>query len=114
MKKIALILCAAAIFTLNSCGVGVYSVNSGLGDESAVCFFASDNYNINVNIDGKSYDTETIKHKQFKSRRNIKKTANQQITIAPGRHTVKVSKDGKVVYHKEIFISANEVKTINL
>lgn len=114
MKKIVLLLCAAAVLSLNSCGVGVYTVNGGLGDEGAVCFFASDKYDINVVIDGKSYATQTVKQQKFKSRRDIKKTAKRQITVAPGRHTVKVSKEGQEVYAKEIFISANEVKTIEL
>ncbi len=114
MKKIALLLCAAAIITLNSCGVGVYTVNGGLSDESAVCFVASDEYDINVIIDGKSYVTKTVKHKKFKSRRDIKKTAQRQIAITPGRHSVKVTKDGQEVYAKDIFISTNEIKTIDL
>lgn len=114
MKKIALLLFAAAVITLNSCGVGVHTVNSGLSDESAVCFFATDDYDINVIIDGKSYVTKTVKQKKFKSRRDIKKTAQRQIAITPGRHTVKVTKDGQEVYSKEIFVSANEIKTIEL
>ena len=114
MKKIALFLLTIATLALHSCGVGVYTVNSGMADEASVCFVDTKNYKINVNIDGKSYDTKTIKQKPYKARRNIKKTAKRQIAIAPGRHKVRVTRDGQEVYMKEIYVSANEVKVIEL
>lgn len=114
MKKIAVFIVAAISITLYGCGVGVYSVNSGMADESAVCFVAAKRYDINVNIDGVSYDTKTIKQKPHKARRDIKRTANRQLKVTPGRHSVKVTKDGHSIYSKEIYVSANEIKIIEL
>lgn len=114
MKKIVVFIVATISLTLYSCGVGVYSVNSGMADESAVCFVDTKSYNIVVNIDGENYDTKTIKQKPYKARRNIKRTAKRQLRVTPGRHRVNVSKDGQCVYSKEIYVSANEIKIIEL
>lgn len=113
MKK-SLLLITVLSFLFSSCRTGVYSVSSGLADESAICFVASKSYPINVDIDGVAYSTKTIKDKPQKANRNIKATANEKIKLGTGRHTVKVTKDGSVIYSKEIFISATEVKIIEL
>ncbi len=113
MKK-SLLLAVLLTFLFGSCRTGVYSVSSGQADESAVCFVSSKSFPIEVNIDGVSYSTKTIKDKPQKANRNIKATANEKIKLATGRHTVKVTKDGTQIYSKEIFISATEVKIIEL
>ena len=93
MKKIAFLFSVAVALVLSSCGVGVHSVASGMADKCSVCFVATESYEITVNID---------------------ETAESQITVAPGRHKVKVSKNGQEIYTKEIFVSASEVKVIEL
>ncbi len=112
MKKILLILVLTTL--LSSCGVGTYSVASGNADESAVCFVANQKYDISVDIDGTDYNLKTIKQKEFKNRRNIKQTTQDKINLTPGRHKVIVTKDDKEVYNKEVFISATELKIIEL
>lgn len=114
MKKFLLIIFAAVTLTFSSCGIGTYSVVSGNADEAALCFVASEKYDITVNIDGTTYEVQTIKQKQYKDKRNIKKTVNEQISITPGRHSVKVMKDGVEVYQHEIFVSNTDVKVIEL
>ena len=53
--------------------------------------------------------------KQLKTNnRNIKQVVKQQITLTPGRHNVIVTKDGVEIYNHEIFISASDVKVIEL
>lgn len=114
MKKIILILFAAITLSLTSCGVGNYSVVSGNADEASVCFVATEKFDITVNIDGNTYNIETIKDKQYKTRRNIKKTAQQEITLTPGCHKISVTRDGIEIYNHEIFVSNTEVKVIEL
>ena len=53
-------------------------------------------------------------YKTYKAKRNIKKTANNQITLPPGRHNVVVTKEGVEVYNQEIFVSATDIKVIEL
>lgn len=114
MKKILFVFIAIATVLLSSCGVGTYSVTSGNADESAICFVANEKYDITVYVDGTQYNTETIKQKTYKNKRNIKKTATKQIKLTPGRHSIKVVKDGMDLYSKEIFLSASDVKVIEL
>ena len=57
------------------CRIGSQSVSSGLPDESYVCFFSPKKQNIQVNIDGQTYSMQTIKDKEWRNDRNIKKTS---------------------------------------
>lgn len=112
MKKLLSLLIIAASLSLTGCGV--YSVSSGMADEAAVCFVSAQKYDISVTIDGQNYSTTTVKDKAHKARRNIKKTAQNQIKVSPGRHRIVVSRDGRELYNKEIFVSATEIKIIEL
>ena len=114
MKKIILTFFATTIFLISSCSYGVYSVSSGKADKAAVCFVDTKPYDIIVSIDGKTYETKTVKQKRHKARRDIKRTANNQIQIEPGIHKITVKKDGQEVYSKDIYVSATEIKIIEL
>ena len=114
MKRIIIILFAVITLSLTSCSVGNYSVVSGNADKASVCFTSTEKFDITVNIDGTTYDVKTIKDKKYKSGRNIKKTAQQEITLSPGRHKVIITKDGVEIYNQEIFVSNTEVKVIEL
>lgn len=105
---------ASMVLALTGCKVGVQSVASGNADECAVCFVSDKAYSITVDIDGAQYDLKTVKQSNYKARRDIKARANEQIVVAPGRHKVKVMRDGQEVYSKEIFVSASETKIITL
>ena len=105
---------ASVTLALAGCNVGVHSVASGSADEASVCFVATEAYNISVDIDGNHYDLKTVKQKSYKAHRNIKARANEQIYITPGRHLVKVFREGQEIYSKEIFVSATETKVIEL
>ena len=114
MKKLIMILFAVVTMSLTSCGTGTYSVASGNADEASVCFISSEKFDITVNIDGNTYERQTIKEKKYKNRRNIKKTVQEEITLSPGRHKISVTRNGEVIYNHEIFISNTEVKVIEL
>lgn len=114
MKKILLIIVALVTISLSNCAVGSYSVVSGNADEAALCFTANKKCDIVVNIDGVTYEMETVKYKTYKAKRNIKKTANNQVLLTPGRHNVVVTKDGVEIYNHEIFVSATDLKVIEL
>lgn len=114
MKKILLIFAALVTLSLSSCGVGSYTVVSGNADEAALCFTANKKCDIVVNVDDVVYEMETIRYKTFKAKRNIKKTADNQIALTPGRHKVVVTKDGTEIYNNEIFVSATDIKVIEL
>lgn len=112
MKKILFILALTSL--LSSCGIGTYSVISGNADEAAICFVADKKYDISVDIDGQNYYVETVKQKDYKNKRKIKKTVLNQISLTPGRHQIKVTREGGEIYSHEIFVSATDVKIIEL
>ena len=115
MRKIIFTLVVAvSAFILSSCGVGNYSVSSGVDDKANVCFVANNSYDIQVTIDGQSYDTKTVKDKEYKSRRNIKKTVQYSIPVSTGTHSISVVDNGKTVYSKKIVVSTGETKIIRL
>lgn len=112
MKKTILAIICTVI--LSGCGVGAYSISSGKADEAAISFTASTRQPIAVVIDGTTYNVETVKTKQYKTDRKIKRTALNTITIQPGQHEVQVIVSGAEVYSRKLFISATEHKVVEL
>lgn len=112
MKKMMIALIGAIV--LSGCGVGSYSVSSGKADEAMISFVSEAQTPITVTIDNESHDVHTVKTKAWHRDRDIKKTTQNTIFLAPGRHRVVVTMNGKEVCNKEIFVSAQEHKVIEL
>lgn len=112
MKKLSVI--AAFIMTLTSCGVGTYSVQSGVEDAAFISFTDDVKQAIVVNIDNMAYTVETVKQKAYKSGRNIKQTALNTIKLTPGQHIVSVTLNGYQIYSHKVFLSTGETKIIEL
>ena len=112
MKK--LIITAAFTLLLTGCGVGNYSVQSGVEDAAFLSFTDEEKQDITVTVDNMTYELQTVKQKAYKSGRNIKETALNTIKIGPGQHEVKVTLDGADVFDKKIFVSTGEHKIIEL
>lgn len=112
MKKILLIAFIAMFLT--SCGVGSYSVTTGLADESSISFVSEKKQNIIVTIDNQQYDVETVKLKAYRNDRSIKRTVANTIVMTPGTHEVKVTLDGNVIYTHKVFVSTGESKIVEL
>jgi hypothetical protein len=112
MKKSIII--AAFTMLLTGCGVGNYSVQSGVEDAAFLSFTDEEKQDITVTVDNQTYELQTVKQKAYKSGRNIKETALNTIKIGPGQHEVKVTLDGADVFDKKIFVSTGEHKIIEL
>ena len=112
MKKIIIILTGALM--LLSCGVGSYSVSSGKADEGMISFVSGEKTPITVSVDNESHDIFTVKTQAWRKDRDIKKTAQNTIFLAPGKHHVVVTMNGKEVCNKTAFISVQEHKVIEL
>ena len=110
MKK--LISIAALTVLLSGCGVGTYSLQSGVEDAAFVSFTDKTKHPIDVVIDDNTYQVETVRQKAYKSGRNIRKTV--EIKLAPGQHLVKVYQDGQEIYSYRIFLSTGDSKIIEL
>lgn len=109
-----LLLIVAFSMFLAGCGVGVYSIQSGYSDVAYVVFTDEVKGEIVVNVDGETYNVNTVKHKAYKSGRDIKRTAENSIKLTPGQHNVSVLLNGTEVYDNKVFISAGETKVIEL
>lgn len=109
-----LLLIVAFSMFLAGCGVGVYSIQSGYSDVAYVVFTDEVKGEIVVNVDGETYNVNTVKHKAYKSGRDIKHTAENSIKLTPGQHNVSVLLNGTEVYDNKVFISAGETKVIEL
>ena len=112
MKKFIFIT-ALSVF-LTGCGVGSYSLQSGIEDAAFISFTDDDKQEIVVNVDGKTYNVNTVKYKAYKKDRNIKHTAMNTIKLSPGQHKVSVLINGSEVYNHKVFLSASETKIIEL
>ena len=112
MKK--LIFMAAFSVFLTGCGVGTYSVQSGVEDAAYLTFTDDAKEQIVVKVDDNTYTLNTVKQKAYKSGRNIKQTALNPIKTGTRQHEVKVVMNGTEVFSKKIFVSTGEHKIIEL
>ena len=112
MKKLMII--AAFTMLLTGCGVGNYSVQSGVEDAAFISFTDNVKQDITVTVDDQTYIIKTVKQKAYKSGRNIKQTALNTIKTGPGQHEVKVVVNGTDVFSKKLFLSTGEHKIIEL
>ena len=112
MKK--LFVFAAVIITLTGCGVGTYSVQSGVEDAAFISFTDDVKKEIVVYVVNNTYSVETVKQKAYKSGRNIKQTALNTIKLTPGQHTISVTLNGNEIYSHKVFLSTGETKIIEL
>lgn len=114
MKKTILLLISIFAITLSSCSYHTLSLSGGKPDESFVCFVASKQFSIIVEIDDDIvHECKTVKQKS-NNYKNNKKKLKHTIIISPGKHSIKVLRDNKEIYSKEIFVSASEIKIITL
>ena len=112
MKK--LMITAAFTMLLAGCGVGTYSVQSGVEDAAFISFTDDAKQDITVTVDNQTYALKSVKQKAYKSGRNFRQTAQNTIKTTPGQHEVKVSVNGNEVFGKKIFVSTGEHKIIEL
>lgn len=112
MKKLLLFLSAALLLT--GCGVGSHTVVSGQADEAGVVFLADKELAIDVTVDNMTYRVNTVADSNFKTKRNIKKTALNTIVVKPGQHDLTVRYGGQTVLTQKIFVSAGDTKVIKL
>ena len=112
MKRLIVFTFFAMILT--GCGVGAYSVQSGVEDAAFISFTDDVKQDIVVTVGNDTYNVKTVKQKAYKSGRNIKQTAINTIKLKPGQHSISVALGGDVIYSHKVFLSAGETKIIEL
>lgn len=112
MKKLFAI--AVSVVSLAGCGVGTYSVQSGIENAAFISFTDDVKQEIVVRVDDDTYYLEAVKQKAYKSGRNIRQTARNTIKLTPGQHSVSVTLGGNEIYSNKVFLSTGETKIIEL
>jgi hypothetical protein len=62
---------------------------------------------VQVEVDGTQFDAKVVKPK-------VANRKGTQYGVATGKRNVTVRKDGQVIYQKQLFLSSQETKIINL
>ncbi len=62
---------------------------------------------VQVDVDGKRFDAKVVKPK-------IANRKGTQYGVATGRRSITVTFNGQIVYQKQLFLSSQETKIINL
>ena len=122
MKNLFFLLVMTSL-VLASCGTtgeGLLSTARGLENESFLEFVGNaSNYRggVDVNIDGKVTFKAKVHNENegynFK-KAEIDRFKGEIYVISTGTHTIIVSYKGRIIYKKQIFISAQETKKIIL
>lgn len=114
MKHILSIFAIIVTVALTSCGVGSYSVESGKEDTAEIVITDRTNHSVIVKVDGEEFDVMTVKNKEWKKDRKIKKTAKRAINVSTGQHEVEVINDDQTVYKQKVFLSTGETRIISI
>ena len=114
MKVKSLLLTIAVASFLGSCKSNFpVAQQSGKEDMAFLVFvgpkatYGNGSKSVQVNVDGNSFDAKVVKPK----------TANRkgiQYGVTTGRRNITVTFDGKMIYNKQLFLSSQETKIINL
>ena len=112
MKKILFLFTSLLALLLVGCKANAPVAQQGGKEDIAYLLFVSSggeykSQMVQVDLDGQKYEAKVQKQK----------TANRrgtQYTAPVGTHQLIVSSNGRTLYSKKVFLSAQEVKTITL
>ena len=95
-----IIICIALLSTLWLCGCG-YKEGVSAGDQKSFLYFSGNTKNLTVSVDnGEIFSVENGRDNQYK--------------IKPGKHTVRVYREEKMIVEREIYVGDEIAKEINL
>ena len=112
MKKF-MFICCLCLLTLVGCKTGVYTAEYGKEDVAYISLISSDkmaNKDVQVYIDNEAQFTARVQ----KAKQSTEKHNGKLFAIKPGKRHMKVVYNGDVIYEKEIFVSSQQTKLINL
>ncbi|MBO4536359.1 MAG: hypothetical protein J5702_04045 [Bacteroidales bacterium] len=131
MKRLLILL--SAVLLVTGCGIGHYAYEPSYGhsypesrqrhpshstasrsDFAGLAFFAERSKNIEVSVDHRHYRIKTLKYNANRNRRNFEKAVENTIAVRPGRHYVRVWRNGRLIFDQRINVYANGVQSIYL
>jgi predicted small secreted protein len=112
-SKIYILLILLSCLTFAGCKLGVYTTEGGKSDVAYLSFTSSKIYagkTVNVTLDNKTTFTAKVE-REFKAN---SKFNGSVYSIGLGNRNVKVEYEGTVIYQKDIFVTTQQNKIINL
>lgn len=98
MKYLLINIALVSMLWLSGCG---YKEGVSAGDQKSFLYFYGNSKNATVSIDdGEKFSVKTGRDNQYK--------------IKPGKHTVRVYREGKMVVEREIYVGDGIAKEITL
>lgn len=82
--------------------------------DGGVIFVSNRAKTVDVTIDNRTYRVKTVKYNSTPSRRNMEKTIGNTIPVRSGMHTIRVRRNGQIVYDQRVYVYSNDVKAIYL
>ncbi|MCM1520463.1 MAG: hypothetical protein NC098_06725 [Lachnoclostridium sp.] len=107
-----LLLMALFSISLCSCRTSMPVGQSGGAGDRAYLLIVSSHDNVGKSVDVLVDDQTTFESKAEKQKNQYAKGTTYQIT--PGKHKIVVSRKGKKLYDKYIYVSSNETKILNI
>lgn len=112
MKKSVIILSCLVAILLTGCKAHMPVAQQSGKEDVAYLLFVSQggeykNKIVQVDVDGNVYEATVVKQKTSNRR-------GTQYSCSTGNHSLKVTCDGRVLYNKKVFLSAQQVKNITL
>ena len=131
MKRFLILL--SAVLLVTGCGVGYYSYEPSYGhtypnshhrhhpnssvsrnELGGLACFADRSKNIEVSVDHQHFRIKTLKYNASRTRHNFEKAIGNTIPVRPGMHTVRVWRNGRLIYDQRVYIYSNDVKAVYL
>lgn len=114
MKKLVLFTMTLAVLLLMGCKTSYpVAMQTGQEDMAYLVFvgaqekYGNGKYTVQVDIDGTKFDAKVVKPK-------VANRKGFQYGVGLGNRHLKVTFQGQTVYEKQIFLSTQETKVINL
>lgn len=112
-KLLSLISLIVIALGLTCCKTGTFASEGGKDDIAYISVISSSEYAnkaVTVSID----DTTTFDAKVRLAKQSTEKRHGDLYGIKPGKRHIKITYQGMVLYEKDIFVSSQQTKTIQL
>ena len=115
MKKVLPILLVAVIAMMATSCLTLLAAALATEEEDGVLVFVdSGRHSIDVKVDGRHYDVETVRERDLDRRQRLKRAADNMIYVSPGYHDVVVRYYGRTIFNESVRVGADETKIIYL
>ena len=115
MRKVLPVLLVAVVALMaTSCLTLLAAALATEEEDGVIVFVDSSRHSIDVRVDDRHYDVETVRERDLDRRRNLKRAADNMIYVSPGYHNVYVRYYGKTIYSESVRVRPDETKIIYL